>query len=405
MHWSLILAPMVLKKGDVMKKLKNIREVTLSDGKSAYRVEIRYKDINGVSKRYSKMFSRLSDAKRDLAEKKVLFDVGFQNELHGYKLGPGREIQLQKTYSVVLKEFLENERNSYSPNTMYNSKRYLEMLEPEFGSVDITQFNYAKLQGFFNERENKGIETNRNIKKALSRLFLYAIKAEYIKDNPIQYVKVTGVNNKRKSKDDLLVLSQDHFNMIIEECKNGNANKGYPVLFSLMYYAGLRPSEAASLMWKDISFERNMIDVNKKVNYKGLRSDELIVSSELKSLSSYAEIPMAHELREELLQWKKKNPFKWVIPNQNGNKPINPEVAGNYFRRITRKLGFTGVSLYTLRHSFISNLAENSDIENGMDLKIFGELCRHSSVNTSYRYYVHSKDSQKQNIIDKTFNK
>lgn len=191
--------------------------------------------------------------------------------------------------------------------------------------------------------------------------------------------------------------------MIIEECKNGNANEGYPVLFSLMYYAGLRPSEAASLMWKDISFERNMIDVNKKVNYKGLRSDELIVSSELKSLSSYAEIPMVHELREELLQ--QKNPFKWVIPNQNGNKPINPEVAGNYFRRITRKLGFTGVSLYTLRHSFISNLAENSDIENGMDLKIFGELCRHSSVNTSYRYYVHSKDSQKQNIIDKTFNK
>lgn len=279
------------------------------------------------------------------------------------------------------------------------------MLEPLFGDTDISEFNYSKIQSFFNNREKEGIETNRNIKKALSRLFLYAIKAEYIKDNPIQYVKVTGVNNKRKSKDDLLVLSQDHFNMIIEECKNGHANEGYPVLFSLMYYAGLRPSEAASLMWKDIYFERNMIDVNKKVNYKGLRSDELIVSSELKSLSSYAEIPMVHELREELLQWKKKNPFKWVIPNQNGNKPINPEVAGNYFRRITRKLGFTGVSLYTLRHSFISNLAENSDIENGMDLKVFGELCRHSSVNTSYRYYVHSKDSQKQNIIDKTFNK
>ncbi|MGN1276950.1 MAG: tyrosine-type recombinase/integrase [Floccifex sp.] len=389
------------------KKNKNIREVLLSDGKTKkYRVEIRYIDIHGIKKRYSKTFDHLSEAKKDLAEKRVLFDVGFQNELHGYsyKVEPRKEIKLEKTYSVVLKEFLKNERN-YSPNTMYNTKRYLEMLEPEFGSVDITQFNYAKLQGFFNERENEGIETNRNIKKALNRLFLYAAKSGYIADSPITFLKVTGVCNKRKSKDDLLVLSRDQFEQIIVECRKGHGNEAYPILFSLMYFAGMRPSEAASLTWNDVSFERNTIDINKKINYKGLSSDTLIVSSELKSQSAYAEIPMAKELREELLQWKEKNPFEWIIPNQNGNKPVNPEVAGNYFRKVVKRLGYKGVSLYTLRHSFISNLAENSDIESGMDLKVFGELCRHASINTSYKYYIHSKDNQKQDIIDKTFNK
>lgn len=66
------------------------------------------------------------------------------------------------------------------------------MLEPLFGDTDISEFNYSKIQSFFNNREKEGIETNRNIKKALSAYFFMQSKQNTLRTIQSNMLKLQG---------------------------------------------------------------------------------------------------------------------------------------------------------------------------------------------------------------------
>jgi len=64
-----------------------------------------------------------------------------------------------------------------------------------------------------------GLETNKNIKKALNRVFNYAIKVGYIKTNPIELVTVSGIEKHHK-KDE--ILEYDDFINLVNILKSRN---------------------------------------------------------------------------------------------------------------------------------------------------------------------------------------
>ena len=146
----------------------------------------------------------------------------------------------------------------------------------------------------------------------------------------------------------------------------------------------------------DFDLENNLIFVNKKLLYKGLRKEEYTTSNQMKSKTSKAVIPLANPLKYSLIEWFKKNPYDKVICDIDGYY-INPNVLSLDVKKLAKNLGIS-FHFHMLRHTFATNLV-NSDV----DLKTAQELMRHSNINTTMSIYTHVNDQHKINVINNVF--
>lgn len=349
-----------------------------------YEVNFSYK-VNGISQRYWKSgFETKKEALDHEALKKA--------ELQEY----GNIIKIcKKTLNDVFVEFLENGTSQYQSNTIYNTSRDYNHAREELGSMVISHIDYAALQKYFNKRSDHGLETNKNIKKALNRVLNYAIKVGYIKTNPLSLVNVTGVQNKMDHEN---ILSFNDFSSIVYVLKSSNDfnQKAFSIAIEIGYYTGLRISEVLALDKSDIDFDNDMINVNKKLQYKGLKKHEFYASEQMKSKTSKCQIPLANVLKESLIEWFKVNPFNTVICDEEGYY-INPNVLSLKAKSIAKNLGIS-FHFHMLRHTFATNL-----VNSNVDLKTAQELMRHANINTTLSIYTHVQDDHKKSVINDVF--
>lgn len=359
-----------------------------------YRVRFDYKDIHtGVKKTYSKS---------GFITKKEAQDHESYMKNHIMENGELKK-NTEKNFGLVYKEFLEFDSDNYQHNTMQNTIRvFNSWLSKPIGKnkiilseILITRLNYQFLQSYFNELSNNGIETNKSIKKAINRVLNYAIKVNYIQNNPLNLVKVKGIE---KSKDTDEYLTYNNFIRIVEtlEKTNNFRQHAYSMIIKIGYYTGLRISEINALHKKDIDFDNNLIYVNSKLNYKGLKKNKLFITHEMKSKKSKAYIPLCDVLKQELINWFKMNPFDKVICDEN-DYYISPDIAGNQIRKITNKLGIK-FHFHMLRHTYSTNLYLS-----GVDVKTSQELLRHSNYNTTMSIYTHVDIEKQLNAINSVF--
>lgn len=136
------------------------------------------------------------------------------------------------------------------------------------------------------------------------------------------------------------------------------------VLFTTVYAAGLRISEACRLETRDIDAERGVIHVRGKGGKERLvmLSPRLLVI-----LRAY---------------WKQERPrAPWLFAGKTGNH-IAPDVARQAFKKAAAQAKFSRkVTPHALRHSFATHL-----LEAGTDLRIIQVLLGHDSIKSTTRY-------------------
>ena len=303
--------------------------------------------------------------------------------------------QCTKTLDEVYKEFLEVGCGKYQENTIYNTKRDYEKITSLLRKSPIVKLDYATLQKFFNSRSNQGIETNKNIKKALNRVFVHALKMGYISTNPLTFVDIKGVENKMEHTE---LLSPEDFYRLIEVLKGIGTftYHAYAIAIEISFYTGLRVSEVLALDKDDVDLENGIIVVNKKLIYKGLKKDEFYTTHQMKSKKSKSIIPLAPPLKKSLIEWFEINLDDKVICDEGGYY-INPNVLSLNVKKIAKTLNID-FHFHMLRHSFITNL-----VYNGVDVKTVQELARHSNINTTMSVYTHIQEEQKKVAINHVF--
>lgn len=118
-------------------------------------------------------------------------------------------------------------------------------------------------------------QTRRNYLSYLRQFFNWCIKNEYTDKNPANNVDVTVVSKQP----DFLTLDQCQHLLKLVQTDPHCSLVGY---ISLCLFAGLRPTEAQQLTWKDIELEYNSIVIDPRITKvkKGRRVD---ISSNLKS--------------------------------------------------------------------------------------------------------------------------
>lgn len=365
----------------------NIRKRKSKKSKNGYVYEVYFNyQEHGIIKRYSKSgFLTKKEANEHIALKKAeLKETG--------RIGK----DVKKSFEDVYLEFLEVGAGQYQQNTIHNTKIYYRHCKDELSHIPITEFDYPLLEKYFNSRKDKGLETNNGIKKAINRVLNYAIKAGYIKSNPLNLVTVKGIENHREHDE---VLVYDDFQRLTDtlDSLNDFKRQSYPMAIKIAYFTGLRVSEVLALEKDDILLDENLMNIDKKLIYRSLKKKDFYVTNQMKSKKSKAIIPLPALLKEELINWFKINPYDRVICDIEGYY-INPNTLSIDVKKIAKQLNIS-FHFHMLRHTYATNL-----VTSNVDLKTAQELMRHSKIDTTMSVYTHINNQHKIDTVNSVFN-
>ena len=170
----------------------------------------------------------------------------------------------------------------------------------------------------------------------------------------------------------------------------------YAVAIFIGWYTGLRVSETFALKKEDFDFENNLISIDRRLEYHGVKKEELYTVGKLKTKKSKAIIPLVSKLKEGLKIWFDKNPYDNVICDIYGNY-ILPQSFNYRVRNICKELGID-FHYHCLRHAFTTNL-----IDHDVKPNVAMELVRHSDIKTTLGIYTHVNKEEKSEILEKIF--
>ena len=175
----------------------------------------------------------------------------------------------------------------------------------------------------------------------------------------------TSIPRGRPSHKLPTVLSRQEVEAVLDV----TANLKYLTIFSTIYSAGLRLSEAVSLSRGDIDTKRMMLRVRQGKGRKDRYT--LLCERNLELLRRY---------------WRQAKPREWVFYGKDKGCAIHPSSVQRQFRRSVDRSGITKkASVHTLRHSFATHL-----LEAGCDVLHIQKLLGHRCAKTTSVYlHVH----------------
>jgi len=244
--------------------------------------------------------------------------------------------------------------------------KFLDFLEDK--KILLEKSDSVSLTAYLAKRhDEEGIDP-RSTAKAISALrsfFRFAKDEKLVNDNPAELLE------SPKQKSTLPeVLDKDTVENLLDNI-NTNGLKGSRdrCLFELIYSAGLRVSEAASLNVNDIDIEGKIA----KVRGKGKKERIVLFGKEaedqLKLYLSFTRPKLAGKIDKS----------KALFLNRRGRRISRKGIWKNY----TNYAALTGTTshIHTLRHSFATGL-----LENGADLRSVQELLGHANLATTQIY-------------------
>ena len=177
----------------------------------------------------------------------------------------------------------------------------------------------------------------------------------------------------RKKKRLPVILSQAEVEAIIEAA----SSLKYQAIFTTIYSAGLRTSEAAQLKLSDIDSVGMRIRVDQGKGSKDRFT--LLADSTLDLLRSY---------------WRTRRPPEWLFtPDTTVDRPISERSIQGAFLRALRNTSIQKPATpRSLRHAFATHLYEA-----GHDIQTIQEILGHANINTT-RIYLHLSRKRLANV-------
>jgi len=103
-------------------------------------------------------------------------------------------------------------------------------------------------------------------------------------------------------------------------------------------YTGLRISEVLALKKSDFDLKSNQMTVQRRIEYRDLKSKEIHLTDRLKTKSSKCTVEISQLLSSYLQEWFEYNPHEFVICKGNGEF-IHPITFQDRISKTSKKLG------------------------------------------------------------------
>ena len=245
--------------------------------------------------------------------------------------------------------------------------------------TDVRQITKLAVNQWRNNVFNRAsASTCNNYIRHLKSLLNCALEDELIEVNPFAKVKLL-TDHKKLNRTTTTEDVADALSFLREEEQDYMPGWFWISVILTFYYTGMRRKQLVKLRWKDISFERRIIQ---------LRAESSKNKREW-------EIPLNVNILNELIGLKK---FNWDLlgsdeeigdqqvfnitlfnPRYLGEEMTEAQVSG-FFRNLSEKLGFK-LSTHRFRHRLASELVNKKE-----DVKLVQELLGHTNILTTYGY-------------------
>ncbi|MDP4091123.1 MAG: site-specific integrase [Bacillota bacterium] len=298
-------------------------------------------------------------------------------------------------------------KNYVEINCKYNTQQDYRIvienhIKPAFGTYKLKAVTPGMLQDFINKKYLNGFSRSSlsNFHGVLSGALKAAVYPyQFIKENPMQYVKLPKDNKYKKEEEDLKIISLDDFNRIIERFPFGSS---FYVPLQIAFNTGLRAAEVCGLTWDCIDLDKKTLRVEKILISKGKGIYEFGTP---KTKSSNRTITIGKTLISVLRKQKtyqNENKLKYgehykksdfVCTRENGEN-ITTDSLKYLSRVVNYELGID-FNFHSLRHTHATML-----LEAGANIKSIQKRLGHSNIATTMNTYSHDTQKMKNDTVD-----
>lgn len=292
-------------------------------------------------------------------------------------------------------------------NCKYNTQEAYRVvienhIKPALGIHKLRSITPATLQEFLNKKYLNGFSraSISNFYGVLSGALKAAVHPyQYIKENPMQYVRLPKEGKIKEEEEDLKIITVEEFNRIIERFPFGSS---FYVPLQIAFHTGLRAAEVCGLTWDCIDLDNRTLKVEKILIGKGkgvfefgtpkTKSSRRIITigstlaAILKRQKTYQ-----NENKLKYGQYYKKSDF--VCTKENGEN-ITTDTLKYLSRVVNYELGID-FNFHSLRHTHATML-----LEAGANIKDIQKRLGHSRLATTMDTYSHVTEKMKQNTVD-----
>lgn len=315
----------------------------------------------------------------------------------------GAKITVPMLYDMLKEEDSINHRKTSYINTQENN--YNKHIREYFINVDnVGKLTYEDIHQFreqlrqkIAQNSDKPLSTNtiNKIMILLKKIFDVGLRKGYYTTNPVKLLKKLPIE---KTKMQFWTIAEFQQFLKLFEVDEYNIK----LLFTVLFFTGLRLGEALALTWQDVDFTSNTIHVTKStyVN-KGISH-----ISTTKTKAGTRRIIINKKLSQELETWQKKqakqlqqfsNDITTLQVFQNSPIIITKDAIEKQYKKILeRDNTLKKIRIHDFRHSHASLL-----INNGEDYLVVKERLGHASITTTIDTYSHLYPSKQKDLADK----
>ncbi|HFI0237335.1 TPA: tyrosine-type recombinase/integrase [Streptococcus suis] len=315
----------------------------------------------------------------------------------------GAKITVYMLYELLKEEDRINHRKISYINTQENN--YNRHIKNYFSKVDnVGKLTYEDIYQFREHLRQKVAQNSDNplstntinkIMILLKKIFDVGLRKGYYTTNPVKLLKKLPIE---KTKMQFWTVKEFQQFLTLFEPEEYNIK----LLFTLLFFSGLRLGEALALTWQDIDFSTNTIHITKSVYVnKGVS-----YISSTKTKAGTRRIIINKKLSQELQYWQQQQ--KHLLEQFTSDSmslqvfqssPImitKNSIEKQYKKILERDATLKKIRIHDFRHSHASLL-----INQGEDYLVVKERLGHASITTTIDTYSHLYPSKQKALADK----
>lgn len=276
------------------------------------------------------------------------------------------------SFSEKIKEWYRRYKEpSISETYKVTLKGRIKRMCDFFRDMPVEDIVAADVQDFLNSLHELTTDTINAFKKTLADFFDDMCEDDLISKNPARSrrIKLPGKDGKG-----IVALEKDEIKRLYDLIPKLQ-DEAMRLMLALMTFAGLRREEAFGLMWEDIDFENNLLNIQRAVV---LPVDAPIVK-ETKTGNTRM-VPISDDLRAILLQSRRESGY--VVLDEKGCLFTKSRYK-KLWKTAKEIVGIPGLDARVLRHSYATYSASA-----GVEMKTLASCMGHTTMKTTFEIYT-----------------
>ena len=256
---------------------------------------------------------------------------------------------------------------------------------------DITS---DEIQDYLNTLKDYSNSYIKKIMEQFTQSYNFAMNRGYITRNPMVDVIKPKSNKTDKVVRALEIEEQQIFTDYL--MSKTVSEEPYKNVFLIQMYMGLRIGEVLALRNSDINLMKNLVKVDKTLTTD--KYGRIIMGDSTKTYAGQREIPIPLFLKENIIEQMKlaeNNRDKQLFLSPNG-RYIDSRNANAILKLRLEKLGITGISTHSLRHTYGTRC-----VEAGMRAVALQRLMGHKDVSVTLNTYTSVFNKYKESELEK----